>query len=348
MPRGRRGRRPRRGRPPQWPARARAIKAAYLRPGHSTAFSAPGNVAKANGISYEKARKVLEELETYVTHREYKRPSAFNPYFVYRRRELVQADLIDIRQLARANGGVKYLLLLIDCFSRKVWLFPLVRKSAAQMVEALTRWLDDIGPPAPRVFSTDEGLEFRNNPVLALLRARGVDPQIATGTCKAAMAERANKTIQILIYKYLTENRTGTYIDKLDSLVASYNRRPHRSLADMTPNAADTRRNEERVRGIHAQRYARVSRKRVRFRLGQRVRIKLESKALSRQSRAYHEQFKDEVFVIRRINRRLPIPLYHLKSAETNEPVEGGFYSNELTAVRSLPPAQPAAAQAGV
>lgn len=328
------GRRPRRGRPPLWANRVRAIQDAYLRPGHSTAFSAPGNVAKANDISYERARKVLEELETYVTHREYKRPSAFNPYFIYRRRELVQADLIDVRELSRSNRGTNYLLLLIDCFSRKVWLYPLARKTAAIVAGALRRWLDAIGPPAPRVLSTDEGLEFRNNAVMTLLRSRGVDPQIATGTCKAAIAERANKSIQIIIYKFLNERQTRRYVDHLADLVASYNRRPHRSLAGLTPNAADTARNEARVRGIHVQRYASVPRKRAKFKLGQVVRIKLESKALSPQSRAYGPQFKGELFVIRRVNRRLPIPLYYLKSMDTEEAVEGGFYSNELTAAR--------------
>jgi hypothetical protein len=327
-------RRPRRGRPPLLANRANAIRAAYTRPGHSTAFSAPGNVAKAHNISYGRARKILEELDSYVTHREYKRPASFNPYFIYHRRELVQADLIDIGLISRYNRGVKYLLLIIDCFSRKVWVYPLLRKSAPAMVNALTTWLGEIGEPAPRVFSTDEGLEFRNRPVMALLRSRGVDPQVATGTCKAAIAERANKTIQIILYKYMTENQTRTYRDRLQELVASYNRRPHRSLANMTPNGADSPRNEVRVRGIHTQRYARVKRKRVRFKLGQVVRIKFESKALSRQSRAYGPQFKSELFVIRRINRRLPIPLYYLKSMNTDEAVKGGFYSNELTAAR--------------
>lgn len=328
-------RRARRGRPPGWEARARAIKSNYVKPGHSSAFSAPGNVARANNISYARARKLLEEIDSYVTHREYKRPATFNPYFIYRRRELVQADLIDIASLRNLNRGVRYLLLIIDCFSRKIWVYPLRQKNAQTMRRALTLWLDEIGHPAPAVFSTDAGLEFRNAPVLNLLRQRGVDPQIATGTCKAAIAERANKTLQIILYKYMTENQTGRYLRELPDLVASYNRRGHRTLEYMTPNAADLARNERRVRGIHAARYARVKRKRVKFKLGQVVRIKFESKALSRQSRAYNPQFKGEYFVIRRINRRLPIPLFYLKSMNDNEIIEGGFYSNELTAARS-------------
>jgi len=330
-PRVRRGR-PRR--PPPEEARNEQIRAAFRRPGHATAFSAPGAVARAHNISYKKAREILEEVGSYVTHREYKRPAVFNPYFVYRRRSLVQADLIDIRQLARSNAGTNYLLLLIDVFSRRIWVYPLKSKTGQEVRDALQRWLDAIGQPPPAVFATDFGREFLNHHVGELLRARGVRQETAKGTCKAAVAERANKTLQILLYKYMSENDTRTYIDKLDRLVYTYNHRGHRTLEFMAPATADQPRNEERVRGIHVTRYARVKRKKANFRVGQIVRVKLESKAMAPQSRAYQPQFKEEYFIIRDINRRLPIPMYYLEGMNDGDPIEGGFYSNELTAVR--------------
>jgi hypothetical protein len=290
------------------------IKKNYRTPGHPTAFSAPGNVAKTYNITQEQARQYLEEIDSYVTHREYKRPSQFNPYFIHNRRKLVQADLIDIMELSRFNNGVKYLLLIIEVFSRKIWVYPLKLKSGPQVKEALLMWLASIRRPYPEAFATDAGREFLNRDVRELLQSRGIRQENAIGTCKAAIAERANKSLQILIYKYLSEKQTKKYIDKLPDLVKTYNKRGHRTLQNMSPNEADLVQNEERVRGIHAERYAKVKRKNPKFQIGQIVRIKLESKALAPQSRAYKPQFKDEYFIIDGINTRLPIPMYKLKA----------------------------------
>lgn len=310
------------------------IKENYQTPGHPTAFSAPGNVARTYGISQEKAREILEELDSYVTHREYKRPSQFNPYFVHRRRKLIQADLIDIGQLADDNRQTKFLFLIIDVFSRKIWVYPLLRKTGPMVRQALEEWLTEIGEPVPQVFATDAGREFENAPVRTFLRERGIEQRTAVGTCKAAIAERANKSLQILLYKFMTQKQTRNYIDALDEIVASYNDRGHRTLENKSPNEADNAANEDEIREIHARRYAKIRPKKPRLREGQVVRIKLDSKALTPASRAYNPQFKEEYFVITGVKTHMPIPLYTIKSMDTNEDIQGTFYSNELTVVR--------------
>jgi len=47
--------------------------------------------------------------------------------------------------------------LIIDVFSKKIWVIPVKRKDAKSMVDALNSWLDDIGEPRPDVMGTDEG-----------------------------------------------------------------------------------------------------------------------------------------------------------------------------------------------
>lgn len=160
-----------------------------------------------------------------------------------------------------------------------------------------------------------------------------VFPQ-ASSTSKAALAERANRSIQILIYKHLTANESLRFIDVLPQLVRTYNNRGHRTLNYMTPNEASQPQNEVRVRGIHMQRYASIRRKKPTLRLGAMVRVKTDSNAISPARRAYAEQFHGEYFTIMRINRRLPIPMYYLKSLDTGESIKDGFYANELSEVQ--------------
>lgn len=301
----------------------------YRNPEHPTAFSAPGAVAKFYNISKKRARKILESIDSYVLHREYKRPRKFNPYFIYEPRDLVQGDLIEIRTISAENDGTNYLLLLIDIFTRKIWVFPLKDKQAATMKTAIDTWLQSLRVK-PKVLSTDGGREFWNNQVKTLLQRHGVELQLAVGTSKAAYAERANKTLQILIYKYLTDRESTRYIDVLNKLVDSYNNRGHRSLEYYTPNEAEQAQNTRSIREIAMKRFDKIKKKSPKLKVGQMVRIKTEAKQIVSSRRAYAEQFHGEYYIITRINDRLPIPLYFIKSMDTDQDIKGSFYKEEL------------------
>ena len=43
--------------------------------------------------------------------------------------EIWAADLIDMRAFSKDNNGIKYLLTVIDIFSKFVWIIPLKRKT---------------------------------------------------------------------------------------------------------------------------------------------------------------------------------------------------------------------------
>lgn len=308
----------------------------YKEPGHPTAFSAPGNVAKHfkdRGLSEKQAKHILQHDDAYVLHKEYKRPKVFNPYFIYEKRNTVQGDLIDIAKIKKENDDISFLLLLIDIFTRKVWVYPVKRKTAIEMKNAFTTWLRKIRQK-PKVVETDAGREFCNQQVQNLFDSNDIEHKIAIGTCKAAFAERANKTIQILIYKFLTENETLRYIDVLNDLVKTYNRRGHRSLQYLSPIEAERNTNQELVRAIQLMRFNKIKRKKPTLKLGDIVRLKTEAKQIVSSRRAYAEQFTGEYFMVIRINTRLPIPLYYVKSLDTNEHIHGGFYSNELSVIR--------------
>lgn len=309
---------------------------AYTTPGHPVAFSAPGTVAKYFNISYKKAKEILEHEESYTSHREYKKPRTYNPHYVHKRREQIQGDLIDIRDLSRVNRGYQYLLLLIDVFTKKIWLYPMKNKTGVESAGKIREWLESLRT-TPEILRTDNGKEFAARTVQAILTSYQVAWQVAFGTSKAAVAERANKTIQILIYKYLTQSETFKYIDVLEDLVESYNSRPHRSIGKMTPNEADLPRNQNRVHKIHMKRYRKLGnsrRTKLPFKNGDTVRVKIDSKIISRDRRAYAKQFTNEYFTIIGINRKMAKPMYYLKSMNSDEVIEGGFYKEELQLIR--------------
>ena len=313
----------------------------YKRPGHPIAFSAPGAIYNffKGEVPLDFIQSALEEEDTYTLHREYKKPSVYNPYYSYERRVNFQADLIDIAQLKRDNDGITFLLLVIDVFSRKIWVVPLQRKTGEATRNGLQLWIDEMNitrrDNKKIICLTDSGKEFLNATVQALFRDNNVEHQTATNINKASIAERVNKSLQVIIYKYLTSLGETRYVDALPQLVSTYNNRPHRTLLQMTPAEADLSENEVKVRSIHLDRYGKIKRKKkIKFRVGDTVRIKTLAGRVSSSRRAYHQQFHGELYKVIRINKRMPIPMYFLKSMNDDEEITGGFYANELVRVR--------------
>ena len=305
---------------------------AYNTPGHQVAFSAPERIADYFGISQKKAKEILEHNQSYVLHREYKKPRVYNPYYVHGRRKLIQADLIDMKKIQAANDGITFLLVFIDVFTKKIWVYPLKNKNQTTMRNVFAQWINSL-QTKPKRLQTDLGLEFTNNAVQTLLRANNIEWQSAQGTLKAAVVERVNKTLQILIYKYLCQEERIRYINVLQKLVETYNKRGHKTLQDMSPEDADKPENEAFIQGIFHNKYEKINKHRkthLPFEVGDIVRVKTDPKKISSSSRAYAEQFHGEYFKIDSINRTLPIALYYLRSEDTGELIEGGFYAQEI------------------
>ena len=305
----------------------------YRQPGHPTAFSGVNAIAKFHNISQKRARAVLDQSETYQTHREYHRPAHFNPFYIRSRRAFAQGDLVEVQLLKRFNGGIRYLFVILDAFTRFMWCYPLKNKEGASVLAVLRRWLDEDGADHFATMTVDGGLEFFNARVKSFLAQRHIRLELADFYSKAAIVERANKSLQSLLYKYMTENSTKRYIDALPALVTTYNQRPHRTLKGMSPAEADLPENEAAVLAIHAKRYADVPKGTVRFKVNDVVRVKKQAKPLTPASRSYNPQFNDEYYYIYAISSHLARPLYKLKTTASSELIQGGFYANEITLV---------------
>ena len=124
---------------------------------------------------------------------------------------------------------------------------------------------------------------------------------------------------------YITEK----YIDVLSLLVYSYNHRKHRMIG-MSPAEAEKPGRSGAIRRMQEKHYAKVKRMKPRFRVGQTVRI---TKFKDHFDRGFTHQFQEEIFKIKSISTKLPIPTYELQTLEEDETLIGNFYANELTKV---------------
>ena len=80
--------------------------------------------------------------------------------------EIRAADLIDMQAFSEDNNGIKYLLTVIDIFSKFVWIIPLKRITGQEVGNAISRILKERRPSKMWV---DKGREFYNKDVQKLV-----------------------------------------------------------------------------------------------------------------------------------------------------------------------------------
>ena len=81
--------------------------------------------------------------------------------------ETWQADLVDMQLYARENTGFKYLLTIIDVFSKFAWVVPSKSKTGEDITEAMKSVL--VKGRAPKNLQVDQGSEFYNSKFKPLL-----------------------------------------------------------------------------------------------------------------------------------------------------------------------------------
>ena len=122
------------------------------------------------GTTRKKVEKYLRSEQAYTLHKPARRRFTRNHTYVTGIDSQWQADLADMQGIARQNGGMRYLLTVIDVFSKFSWAIPVHSKNAKAITEAFDQMLITAKPRQPRRFQTDKGKEFFNSDFRALMK----------------------------------------------------------------------------------------------------------------------------------------------------------------------------------
>lgn len=149
-----------------------------------------------------------------------------------------QLDLMNVISFhPESNDGFKYLLVIMDVFSRKLALVPLYDKSSKETADA-TELLFMTTGRIPKSIATDSGREFKGNHFKDLCRKYGIKQYYTIpNITHATIAERVIKTLRIKIGKYMLHYGTTRYADVLGDIVDGYNNSVH-STIELSPNDA--------------------------------------------------------------------------------------------------------------
>ncbi|KAJ8912744.1 hypothetical protein NQ315_016700 [Exocentrus adspersus] len=113
--------------------------------------------------------------------------------------DLLQADLIDLISYSKKNNGYKYVLIVINCFSKFVWTEPPINKSAQEVANAMNKILQRSKKIPKKNLQTDMGKEFYNTNFNKLMKKYKITHYSVYSAKKASIVERSIRTIKNMI-----------------------------------------------------------------------------------------------------------------------------------------------------
>lgn len=279
---------------------------------------------KYNG-SHRDVAEWLSGQDTYTLHKPTSRHFTRRKTIVSGLSDQYQADIIEMSDFHRENNGSKYILTVIDVFSKFAWAFPLKTKSGKEVRQALQRVLK--AKPCQKI-QTDRGKEFYNRDVKELLKKYSIEHFSSNNEdIKASVVERWNRTLKTKLYRWFTASNETKWVKVLPDIVKAYNNSVHRATG-VAPAEVNHDNEEEIWHRLYTKPAFTQSKKPI-LSVGDNVRI---SKHKMIFDKGYTKNWSSEVFQISHILQTHPTT-YRLID-DTNTPILGTFYAQELQKVK--------------
>ncbi|EGT43059.1 hypothetical protein CAEBREN_08616 [Caenorhabditis brenneri] len=298
-----------------------AIIDAYTNEKHPCAFTSVSDVykylkPKFKKLKYENVEKALEDLESFTLHR----PNQTRfPRLATQAAGLFtdfQMDLADVSKYKSSNDGITFLLVVIDIYSRRLFVRPLKSKKGVDVASGLQDVFKEIGS-YPMIIYSDDGKEFYNTQVRTLLDDNHVKLVSPKSELKCAVVERANRTLKTRLAKYMTHKYKHRYIDVLQQVVKGINNTINRGIGK---KPVDVRLGDFTIP------FKNGKTAKIKFKKGDHVRIAAKRGHFDK---GYEQGWTTEVYVISKVVPGKPVT-YNI--VDTNgEQVLGIFYTRELT-----------------
>ena len=204
------------------------------------------------------------------------------------------ADLADIQLISKINKGIRFLLCVIDIFSKYAWVVPLKDKKGVSIINTFQKILKESNKKPNKIW-VDKGSEFYNNSFKKWLEDDDIEMYSTNNEGKYVVAERFIRTLKNKIYKHMIAVSKNVYFEILDDIVDEYNNTYHRTIK-MKPVDVKS--------GNYIECNVNSNDKDPKFQVGDHVRI---SKYKNIFAKGYTPNWSEEVFVIKEVKNTVPL-----------------------------------------
>ena len=217
------------------------------------------------------------------------------------------ANLADMQLISKFNKGFRFLLCVVDVFSKYAWVIPLKDKKGISIVNAFQIILKESNRKPNKIW-VDKGSEFYNSSFKKWLKDNDIEMYSIHNEGKSVAAERFIRTLKNKIYKYMSSASKNVYIYRLYDIVKEYNNTYHRSIKMKPSDVKDN---------TYIDFEKEVNDKYPKCKVGDHVRI---SKYKKNFAKGDMPNWSEELFIINKIKNTVPWAYV----------IIGTFYEKEL------------------
>lgn len=313
-------------------------------------YSDPANIGSFRGVNrlfleakkqikhlkYNDVKSFLKTVDSYTLHAPMRKKFPRENYLVHAPGIILGADTCILDKLSDANDSVKYLSVMIDMFSRYMFVYPLKTKTGLETASKMDHLLSNSKHKFSTLFS-DLGTEYYNASMSKVLKKHNMTQySVHSSDIKNGLVEILIKRLKTRIFRYMTHKNTERYIDILPALVQSFNNSNMQSLFNQSPYTVYHMTDRREIRKLTRKMYKRFNERKIKHRpdltVGVLVRISRLSNTQFIFNKAYLPQTTEEIFRIYKVDQKTVPVTYYLKDL-LQQPLLGKFYSRELQQV---------------
>ena len=294
-------------------SKATKLLTSYHDPRQPSSLGGVTRFAQTLKLPTQKVREVLEKDLGYTLHKQRGRRFPTLPVLVFNIDQQWVADLVEVQNISKYNKGMRYLLMVIDAFSKYAWVEPIKTKTGKVVTEAFEKILKRAKGRKPINLQTDAGKEFYNSTFAALMKQKNIHHFSTSGDAKASIVERFNRTFK-------------DYLPVLPDLVKGYNASYHHTIG-MAPNQVNLKNEKEVWDRMYGKRLSKKTQKGS-LKVKDSVRLNKKFRPFKK---GYLPGWTEEVFVVQLV---LPgvVPTYKIGEFDGTL-LKGTFYEQDLQKV---------------
>ena len=172
-----------------------------------------------------------------------KKNYATNKTDVYHIDDFWSLDILDLKDYGPENNkNYRFVLVVIDNFSKFGWTIPLKNKNAQTIKVSFENILIS-SKRKPNLIETDRDKGFYSNIFQDFLNKNNIKLYSRNSSYRAVFAERFNRTIRDLLKKIVFEQGEAKWIGILPTITKQYNNKVH-SSTKLTPIQVSLKKNE--------------------------------------------------------------------------------------------------------
>ena len=226
-------------------------------------FNFPASSTFVKQLKNEGIKITKKEIDDFLASRVEQQQTTIQPnrkkllgkIVAYRPLSLIQMDIFDMQNFARTNKGYKYILCIIDVFTRKVWTYKMQLKNSKNVQDSFNDFLQKSGIQSntPSILMSDNDPTFTNESFQIILRENKIihQPNIIDDHHALGLIDRFARTLKTIFTRSFVQTNSTNWIDHIDKIVANYNNNGHTAIDNIKPNEAFLKKNLKKIYNIN-------------------------------------------------------------------------------------------------